>query len=276
MTGRRFFGSTALAGLVVLAAWVGFRAYRLNHPDRHGARVERFTIDSKLVGRSLHEILVEPSGGSERRPLLVLLHGRNSGPGSFLTKPWFDAPARLGERAPDLLLVDGGEHSYYHDRADGRWGSYVVEEAIPAAIRRLRADPERVAIGGISMGGFGALYLALEHPSRFCAAGGHSAALWRTGGETPEGAFDDAGDFDRTDVLAAAAARTRPAGATRVWIDVGDHDPFVRADTELARILRAHRQPLVFHVWPGSHSGSYWNPHVLRYLRFYADALAAC
>ena len=28
--------------------------------------------------------------------------------------------------------------------------------------------------------------------------------------------------------------------------------------------------------WPGSHEGDYWRAHMARYLRFYADALAAC
>jgi enterochelin esterase-like enzyme len=28
--------------------------------------------------------------------------------------------------------------------------------------------------------------------------------------------------------------------------------------------------------WPGAHEGDYWRAHYARYLRFYADALAAC
>ena len=116
---------------------------------------------------------------------------------------------RLGPRAPAVLLVDGGDHSYYHDRRDGPWGEYVFREAIPAALERLRADPDRVAIGGISMGGFGALDLARLHPGRFCAVGGHSPALWRTGGETPAGAFDDAEDFSRHDLFDGSKARPR-------------------------------------------------------------------
>ena len=126
------------------------------------------------------------------------------------------------------------------------------------------------------MGGFGALRLALQNPGRFCAVGGHSAAIWRTGGDTPEGAFDSAEDFERNDVIGLAASRNRPLGNARVWIDVGNEDPFVSADTELARALRRRGQKITFHIWPGSHSGSYWNPHVDRYLRFYADALADC
>jgi S-formylglutathione hydrolase FrmB len=276
MPGRRLLGLVVAATLLSLSGWGLFRLYRVFRPDQHGATVTRFTLKSALVGRSLQEIVVVPKGGGSGRPLLVLLHGRSSSPSSFLTKYWFDALARLGSRAPDLLLVNGGDHSYYHDRADGRWGSYVMREVIPAALERTGADRRRIAIGGISMGGFGALRLALQSPGRFCAVGGHSPALWRTGAETPQGAFDDADDFERNDVIGLAASRNRPLGNALVWIDVGNEDPFVSADTELARALRQRGQKISFHIWPGSHSGSYWNPRVDRYLRFYADALADC
>jgi hypothetical protein len=49
---------------------------------------------------------------------------------------------------------------------EGAWGAYVLREAIPAALKRTGADPQRVAIG-ISMGGFGALDLARISPGRF-------------------------------------------------------------------------------------------------------------
>jgi len=275
--GRRLTGLAVAALLLSLAGWGLLRVYRILRPDQHGARVTRFTLESKLVGRSLQEIVVTPKGGGAGRPLLVLLHGRGSSPSSYLTKYWFDALAALGSRAPDLLLVNGGKSSYYHDRSGGRWGSYVTQEVIPAALRRTQADRRRIAIGGISMGGFGALLQGLRHPGMFCAVGGHSAALWRTGGETARGAFDSAEDFARNDVIKMGSTGRAPLGRnTPVWIDVGNQDPFASADAEMARTLREHGQKITFHLWPGSHSGSYWNQHVAAYLRFYAGALAAC
>lgn len=277
MLGRRLLGLTVAALLLSLTGWGLFRVYRVFKPDQHGARVTHFTLKSALVGRSLEEIVVTPKGGGADRPLLVLLHGRGSSPSSYLTRYWFDALAKLGSRAPDLLLVNGGENSYYHDRSGGRWGSYVMQEAIPAALKRTGADRSRIAIGGISMGGFGAIYEGLKHPGAFCAIGGHSAAIWRSGGETAQGAFDSAEDFARNNVMEMASSRPTPLGRnTRVWLDVGDQDPFASADTELVRVLREHGQKVVFHTWPGSHSGTYWNKHVAQYLRFYANALAAC
>jgi len=275
--GRRVLGLAILVALLSLSGWGLLRVYRIFKPDQHGARVTRFTLRSALVGRSLEEIVVVPKGGGAGRPLLVLLHGRGSSPSSYLTRYWFDALAKLGSRAPDLLLVDGGDNSYYHDRAGGRWGSYVMQEAIPAALKRTGADRNRIAIGGISMGGFGALLAGEQFPGFFCAVGGHSAAIWRTGGETPQGAFDNAEDFQLFNVMKRASSEPAPLGRrTRVWIDVGSQDPFASADAELARVLRKHGQRVVFHAWWGTHSNKYWDKHVAAYLRFYAGALASC
>jgi S-formylglutathione hydrolase FrmB len=244
--------------------------------DTHGARVLRFTIVSRLVHRSLPVVAVVPAGGGgRRRPLLVFLHGKGEDQNSNLDDAMFAALARLGPQAPDVVFPYGGPDSYWHNRADGAWGGYVLREVIGQAIRRLHADPRRVAIGGISMGGFGALNLARLDPHRFCAVGGHSAALWVSGGESAAGAFDDAEDFSRNDVIAAARARD-PYRGSAVWIDVGTVDPFRAADTGLAAELRRDGQRVQFHVWPGGHDGSYWNSHWDSYLGFYARALAGC
>jgi S-formylglutathione hydrolase FrmB len=140
---------------------------------------EHFTVESKLVGRSLEQAVVVPSGDTKGRPLLVLLHGRSSSPDSMAKKSVANAIHKLGSRAPVVVFANSGDHSYYHDRADGRWGTYILREVIPAALRRYGLDGRRIAIGGFSMGGFGALDLARFR--RSCAVGGHSAAMWRTG-----------------------------------------------------------------------------------------------
>jgi enterochelin esterase-like enzyme len=265
-----------LAGVAVLAAAAGFAVASLAGPDKHGASVRHFTVKSRLVGRSLHEIGVVPAGlaAGERRPMLVFLHGRASGPGSSLSGEFYAGLARLGKRAPVVVALDGGDHSYWHDRHDGRWGSYVLKEAIPAAIRRLPVDGSRIAIGGVSMGGYGAFELARHR--RFCAVGGHSPAFWLSASQTAPGAFDDARDFRRHSVYRFVKRRRHPYGSTPLWIDRGNHDPFVPYDAAIVRELKARGAHLTSHVWPGAHTGKYWRAHMARYLRFYARALAKC
>jgi S-formylglutathione hydrolase FrmB len=237
-----------------------------------GAESERFTIDSRNVGQRLEQTLIVPKGGGEGRPLLVLLHGRGGSDRSLLYDELFDGLDDLGDRAPVVLLANGGDHSYYHDRRDGQWGRYVLQEAIPVALERTGADAERVAIGGVSMGGFGAFDLA--NTRGFCAIGAHSGAFWLTAGETPEGAFDDAEDFRRHDVLARDSAGLYDDMPT--WVDVGTEDPFRAAGTELARRLRLAGGRVEFHLWPGDHSSAYWKRHMREYLAFYARELERC
>jgi pimeloyl-ACP methyl ester carboxylesterase len=214
------------------------------------------------VHHALSEIAIVPHRHSNE--LLVLLHGRQdnwNGPRYMLTQPLLDALSGLGGRAPVVVLLNGGPHSYFHDRSDGAWASMILREAIPDARRRLHLRGP-IAIGGISMGGYGALHLAELSPSTFCAVGVRSPAIWRTGGETAPGAFDDAEDFSRNDVIAGASRLRMPA-----WIDYGDHDPFVPGDRALAPHVHAQ-----VHVWPGGHNGTYWGAHVPRFLRFFVSA----
>jgi S-formylglutathione hydrolase FrmB len=261
--------------LVVLAIAAGFVAEQLLGVDRHGAQVAKLEIDSKAVGQRLETSVVIPARRpAGRPPLLVFLHGRSGDNNSELDDAFFAALAGVGAEAPLVAFPDGGDHSYWHDRSDGDWGRYVTREVIPAVVKRFGADPHRVAIGGISMGGFGAYDIARLNPGRFCAVGGHSPALWQSGGETAAGAFDSAEDFTRHDVVGAARANPAEYGDTRLWVDAGAEDPFQPGVQALQKALgsrvSAHTS------WPGGHEGDYWNEHWPQYARFYARALANC
>jgi S-formylglutathione hydrolase FrmB len=246
------------AGLVVALGVVGYAWYR-GGEDPLADRAEFLRI-----GPRKH--FVVPAG--EGRPLLVLLHGRGMTPKETIWPELLDAIDALGARAPTVLIADGGDHSYYHDRRDFAWARNVGW-AIRAAELSYRTDPGRIAIGGFSMGGFGALDLARQR--RFCAVGAHAPALWREGGETPVGAFDDAADFERHDLFELAAANPRLYRDAKVWLDVGDRDPFRETSTAFGRLIGARVR-----VWPGEHGTRYWRAHVDEYLRFYAAALERC
>ncbi len=242
---------------VVIAAVVACGDAPAYHSTRH-AKVVRFTLHSRHAHRDLHEVLVVPP--RHGRWLLVLLHGYHASPSQFLTQPFFDTLSKLGPRAPYVMLLDGGADSYWHNRADGRWGSMVLREAIPAGVARTHA--RRVAIGGISMGGYGALLLGSRRPTRFCAVGAQSPALWLSAGETAPGAFDDAADYAHDNVF-----RLRPPHP--LWIDLGASDPFRTATLAYAR--RAHVQA---HIRPGGHDATLWNAFTPKFLRFFARACA--
>ncbi len=270
------------AGLILLVpflllGYLGLRAAFFPSVDTHDARLLELSVESAAVGEELEVDVVVPAGGSDGRPLLVFLHGHGGSNDSFTENAaMFDALASLGERAPVVAFPEGGVDRYWHNRDDGRWGDYVIDEVIPLAAREGGADPSRVAIGGISMGGFGAYSLALEHPGLFCAVGGHSAALWRSGGETAPGAFDDAADFERHDVIETVREDPGAFGDSRVWSDTGFADPFLIGDAAFVKAVEAGDAELTARTWPGGHDLLYWDEHWDEYLRFYARSLASC
>jgi S-formylglutathione hydrolase FrmB len=281
--------SAALVALVVVVAAAMIEGHGISAAGRgystYGARVVDYSLTSRLLERRLDEVGIIPPG-SARRPLLVLLHGRHddprrssaaatkSGPESMLNDALFAGLAGLGPEAPIVVLLNGGRHTWYHDRRYGRWASMILDEAIPDAIRRFHARPDRIAIGGISMGGYGALHLAALRPHEFCAVGGHSAALYESFRTSPPVAFDDAADFTRNNVF--ASARRGRFDRVPVWLDVGSSDPFHPTDGAFAAVLRSRGVHVAYHVWPGGHTTSYWRTHMAEYLGFYASALATC
>jgi enterochelin esterase-like enzyme len=235
------------------------------------ASVQRYEIKSRFAHRTLRQVAMVPPGAPEGRPLLVFLHGRGArGEESNVNPAFARALAAQGARAPVVVFPSGATASYWHKRRSGDWARYVLDEVIPRAVERLHADGSRVAIGGISMGGYGAFEIARKR--RFCAVGGHSAATWSRSADSAPGAFDDAADFARHDVVGLARARgAKPWRGARLWLDGGATDPFRASDTAFARALGVRMR-----VWPGGHDGRYWSRHYRDYLRFYARALAHC
>src|SRR6476660_1163355 len=220
--------------------------------DTRGARIVHY----RLEGRD--EIAVVPHRPNGR--LLVLLHGRGAGPEQFLTGAFFK---ELGAtESPTVVMLNGGDHSFWHNRNSGKWASMVLDTAIPDAQRRFHTSG-KVGIGGISMGGYGALHIASLRPSEFCGVGAHSAALWRRSGAAARGAFDNAIDYRANNVFRAIGKLKK----TDVWMDVGNGDPFRAADSELARKLS-----VILHVYPGGHDSAYWNARMPIYFAFYRHA----
>lgn len=278
---RGAIGLRVLAAALVLIAAIGVKELVLDDeegaPKARGARVIDYRVDSELIGEELPVTVVVPRGARDgKRSLLVFLHGRSGDEDSYLDPEMFAALARQKGKAPVVAFPGGGPDSYWHDREDGEWGSYVLEELVPNLVERFEIEPERVALGGISMGGFGAYNLARQDAGAFCAVGGHSPAVWLEAGDTAPGAFDDAEDFERNDVIELTGPPASPLAGKRVWVDVGEDDPFAQTASALADALEAGGARVAFRTGPGGHESEYWRDHWRSYIRFYARALKEC
>jgi poly(3-hydroxybutyrate) depolymerase len=247
-------------------------------PEPGGYRLVHTEVASKAVpGRKLGFNVIVPSRLPRRgkRELIVYLHGRGGYEGTF-NEEVLRGFRRLHGRGPLVVFPAGGVHGYWHNRADGKWEDWVMKEVLPRVVKRYGVDPGKIAIGGISMGGFGAYDIALHNPGRFCAVGGHSPALWFEGSETAPGAFDDLADFEHNDVVRTIQEEPDAFGKTKVWIDYGEEDPFRPYDEGFVAALEEGEADLSAHSWPGGHEGSYWGAHWPDYQRWYLKQLARC
>ncbi|MDC5696865.1 alpha/beta hydrolase-fold protein [Intrasporangium calvum] len=183
------------------------------------------------------------------RGLVVVLHGYGGDADAAFDLGYADA---LDATRLAVVSVDGGNR-YWHRRRDGTdSGAMVREELIPLALDRCGLPAgARVGLLGWSMGGFGALLLASElGRGRVTGVVAASAALWRTAGETPAGAFDDREDFDRHSIL----ERADRLDGIPIRLDCGRSDPFIAANRALAERLSRVES----HFEPGGHDDAWW------------------
>ncbi|MDT4965080.1 MAG: hypothetical protein QOF87_4727 [Pseudonocardiales bacterium] len=230
-----------------------------------------FTSPARLGARTGWTIAYPPNAPARLR-VLVVLHGQGSDHtmafGNNLGLDRFLAQlTRDGAHPFAIACVDGGDHSYWHRRSDGSdSGAMVIEEFLPLLGRR-GLDVSRVGLLGVSMGGFGALWLATRlGAGRAAAVVAESPGLWHHAGDTPAGAFDGAADFAAHTIF----GRERQLAGIPLRIDCGDSDSFAPATRDLRAAITP---PPAGGLSPGDHNVRYWRRMAPAQLRFVAAHL---
>jgi putative tributyrin esterase len=178
-------------------------------------------------------------------------------------------------------MPDGGR-GFYCDAVDGpAYERSLLDDVIGFVDRTFHTIPEREGrvIGGLSMGGYGAIKLALKYPQLFCSAVAHSAALdvrWRI--ERPESSAEmrrifgpaPGGGPNDPYALAATIDRTRlPA----LRLDCGREDGLLEENRAFHRHLEQLGIPHEYAEFPGAHTWDYWDHHVQEAIAFHRRAL---
>jgi S-formylglutathione hydrolase FrmB len=205
-----------------------------------------------------------------RLPLLLTFHGRTGDNRDAFAVSHNDrflaAAVRDGVPPFAIASVDGGDHSYFHARADGTDPERMITgEFLPLLARRgLRTD--RIGLHGVSMGGYGALLLAERlGPSRVAVVAADAPAIWQRWQDSAQGAFDGRQDFAAHDVLKRSDALRRIP--TR--ITVGSDDPFRPGVTAMLKRLPTAE----FEIAPGAHNASWWRHAAPKQLAFIGQHL---
>lgn len=246
------------------------------------SRVIPAQLQSDAVGQTLPYLVYLPpaydANPTGRYPVLYLLHGLGGTDTEWYSDGVFDAADRLiraGDIPPLVIVLPEGKQAYWVDHAGGpRWGAYVAHDLVAEIDGRYRtlADRGHRAIGGMSMGGNGALQLAMNYPGVFGVAGAHSFALRRR--DTAPPYFGDQSYFNAHDPLYLFQTRPEVARALTLWLDVGGDDSWRPADEAFHRQLLDEGIAHTWHEYPGGHEDAYWSAHTAEYLRFYATALS--
>ena len=208
-------------------------------------------------------------------PVLYLLHGLSDDDSSWLRQTSIEryaAPLGLAVVMPQV------HRSFYTDQAYG--GDYwtLVSEELPALVQRFFRVSDRredTFVAGLSMGGYGALKLALSHPDRFAAVASLSGAVdlggLRTGRTRPEdprmferifGADPIPDPADLFRLLGTLAPETAPA----LYLGCGTEDALEPDNRRFAdAAVAAGLAPRTSFV-PGLHEWGLWDAEIQRVL----------
>jgi putative tributyrin esterase len=214
---------------------------------------------------------------------IYLLHGLT---GDSFVWARFHNLERLMEGRRALVVMPDADRSFYAN--DPRPGGLPYEDYVSSEIRTyvervLPAIPARGARAcvGLSMGGYGALSMALLHPDLYCAAASISGSTYYGHDMTGRHEADDVGALgralpkDKNDLflLAERHARGGPALALRVSCGTEDHlhDTNVAFHEHLARVGVSHEW--VEHA--GAHNHGTWDAQLPLALAWALDRVGA-
>ena len=263
-------------------------------------RVECNTIPSKILARSVPYCVVLPasfdSDKTKHFPILYELHGLGDNEQFFVHSGlWnlIEDQRERGELKDFLIATPAGGATFYINSKDGRvlYEDFLLQEFIPFTEKRYRAAPGRAnrAISGVSMGGYGALHLALRHPQLFSAVSAHSAALieklpnFLAAPQSPRsrvlgGVFGNPPDIPFWNANSPLVlARSANLSGLKIYFDCGDQDDygFDAGAVALDKLLISRKIAHEFHLYPGRHDPSYFAAHIPASLQFHDRLFAS-
>lgn len=240
---------------------------------------------SAVLEKKVGTYVILPDAGQPPFATYYLLHGLSDDYTVWLRRTRIEWYVR---ELPLIVVMPDGFRGFYTDNADGpAYAKYAAEELVAFVERNFpaRASREARCVGGLSMGGYGALRLALGYPHLFCSANSHSGALMHGGraAPRPDGPLAPA-EFHRIfgprppgsgHDLVALAERARRAGGPlpKLLMDCGTDDFLLEDNRALHRELERLGVPHEYREFPGAHTWDYWDEHVQDALAFHVEAL---
>ena len=169
-----------------------------------------------------------------------------------------------------------------------RFFTYLTEELpeIMQAMFKIPADPAHTYVGGLSMGGYGALKCALQRPDLYAGAMCFSSGFFTLNRpnlliengyysrEELQGVIGADLQADPLDDL-AARVRTWPKDQKKplLYLACGTEDPLHPLSTEMNAILQENHFDVCYQEWPGIHDWRFWDVALEKGMIYMKDRL---
>jgi len=233
------------------------------------AIVDTIKVYSQAMGKNIKVVIVTPDNYSSAKelPVVYLLHGHSGNHLDWINK------AKGFEKAADqydmiIVCPDGGYASWYWDSPvdpKSQYETFVSGELVKAIDLKYKTIKDRTgrAITGLSMGGHGALYLAIKHQDVFGAAGSMSGGVdirpfpnnWEM--DKVLGAYAEYPERWEKNTVINMLDKLTPKSLA-IIIDCGTEDFFFRVNENLHQQLMYRNIPHDFITRPGIHNWPYW------------------
>ncbi|MBD3184693.1 esterase family protein [Candidatus Poribacteria bacterium] len=228
---------------------------------------------------SMYAIL--PKNSDKPYPVMYLLHGLSDD--HTVWHRWTRIEWYVRNLHMSVVMPDGGR-SFYCDAVDGpNYETYIMEDVINFIDTHFNTVSERSGrvIGGLSMGGYGAMKLALKFPDKFCSVVSHSGALGAGHkplrsdlsdelrlifGENPTGGKDD---------LYAIAEKADKTKLPAIRIDCGVDDFLIEDNRLYHRHLNDLSIKHEYEEFPGIHEWDFWNEHIQEAIAFHRKVMGS-
>ena len=250
------------------------------------AEVDTVAVESHAMNKAIKTVVILPESYAslDSLPVVYLLHGYSGNYGDWVNNvPEIKNIADLYQVM--VVCPDGGFGSWYWDSPVDeafQYETFVSNELVKwvdATYKTIRRREGR-AISGLSMGGHGALYLAMRHLDIYGAAGSTAGGVdirpfplnWDMAKRL--GSYADYPErWDKYTVINQLYRLTPDKLA--LIIDCGTSDFFYGVNEQLHRQLLDRNIPHTYITGPGAHNWMYWREsicHQLLYFhKFFAD-----
>jgi putative tributyrin esterase len=253
-----------------------------------GSEIQRRTFFSAALQRAVPYQIVLPtqySMSQRRYPVLYLLHGWQGDETNWIQLTHLLAVA---SHYPLIIVLPRAENSWYVNSATipkDRFGDFLSGDLISEVEQHFRtiASQDGRAIAGLSMGGYGAVLMALRHPGVFSFVGGISSAFDGPSGiegvmpqlkPSTDAAYGEKDSITRrennVDLL---LARSAPGSVPYLFLECGTADPLLESNRRVVRELQQQGMAYEYHELPGAHTWSFWDQSLPTMLEALANHL---